>query len=670
MRKLILIFSAIILYGSLKAQSSLPIKEQYDYLHTKAVFNNTHTGVLNYLLASNPFSGYEYGEQLGYVLESYLNMYKTTKDKAYLIKFINLSLTIMAWRQTDYRFSIDGNVYMDGLLLWSMAHFSYLILYQEPTLNNLIIPTNVLNIPTSTFSQNILPFQPSYTYGYIANWLIQKQVETLDAIIDNHWLSNDQGFKQESSHDYGMAINMQAGFGGALLYLGKLSSNIPAYSGLASYLDKGAAIARLYKSDIDIDDKCHCFLYQYPLLRITSDNSYWWFHSGWKILDNDCFNIGSCFGPHFNQPDYIEYTQYVEDISHGVTTMIVPQVAYEINLYTGGGYPFSTAEMVRFRNMFTKKVFDGNMNDPKFHSGVNGADTPIYEYDNQFNIFKNSSLSYMPLYKWDGADNTATPPNVYDIVMKFYEKNIYPLPTRIGGGMDYNGIALVAAAQWDKECVNLSLYNRKVVYDQDFMVKNTLVVQPQVSDNLYQPGDNSFAEPVINTPEFTIDSGIKVNMVAGEKIRLRSGFRAKAGCKFTAKISENMCTDGMRMANAASSENKENDITKSASPVKFHFISSDETSSSLRYDSVFLSGKNEGLYIAPNPAGSFITVKSVDVDSDYSIVIKDLMGKVVYSDVVVKEKQVDVSDLSNGCYIIEVREKDELLQIKKLIIQH
>lgn len=55
-------------------------------------------------------------------------------------------------------------------------------------------------------------------------------------------------------------------------------------------------------------------------------------------------------------------------------------------------------------------------------------------------------------------------------------------------------------AQWDKECFNLKIYNRRMVYDQDFVVKNTLVVAPQEQDDYYSLGDASFAEPVINTP--------------------------------------------------------------------------------------------------------------------------------------------------------------------------
>jgi len=528
------------------AQKPYPIKEQYDYIHSKAVFNGNYGGILNYLEMTNPLSGYEYGEQLGFVLESYINMYKTTGDKAYLIKFINEALLIMSWRNTDYKFTNDdGYQYMNGLILWPMAHFSNLILYQEQNLQNTVIPADLFSIPNSTFSSNVLPLQSTYSFGYLADWLLHRQVETLDVIIASHWMGDDKGFKGKTDDNYPMGINMQAGFGGALLYLGQVSSNVPAYSGLASYLYKGAAMARLYKSDIDIDDRCNCILYKYPLLRTTSNNSYWWYHSGWRIEKKD-FCLNSCFPlSHINQPKYPEYTQFVEDISHAVTTLIIPQVSFEINLFTNGGYPFSNNEMIRFRNMFTKNIFDGNFSNPGFHNATNGADAPVYpsSYNNQFNILRYSSLGYMPLYKFDGADGTATPPSVYDIVSNFYANEVLTSPTSLSGGLYYNGLSQTVSAQWDKECVNLTLYNRKMVYDQNFIIKDNLVVAPGANDNYYQPGDNSFAEPIINSDRFTIEPGIIVNMIAGESVLLNPGFHAKTGAIFQVSINPSACPD-------------------------------------------------------------------------------------------------------------------------------
>jgi len=84
MNKLVLIFLALIAFVRIYAQTPLHIKEQYDFTNNKALFNGTYVGILNYIESGNPINGCAYSEQLGFVLESYINMYKTTGDKAYL----------------------------------------------------------------------------------------------------------------------------------------------------------------------------------------------------------------------------------------------------------------------------------------------------------------------------------------------------------------------------------------------------------------------------------------------------------------------------------------------------------------------------------------------------------------------------------------------------------
>jgi hypothetical protein len=691
MKKLVFIILVLISFDRINAQKPLPIKEQYDFTNNKALFNGTHVGILNYIESGYPINGYAYGEQLGFVLESYINMYKTTGDKAYLIKFINEVLLIMSWRNTDYKF--NSLLYMDGILLWPMAHFSNFILYQEPTLSNLIIPISILNIPTSTFSPNILPYQSSYTYGYIANWLIQKQVETLDIIINDNWMGNDKGFKNSTSENSPAEINKQAGFGGALLYLGQLSTNIPTYSGLASYLDKGAAIARLYYSNIDIEDHCTEFpcapiTYNEPLLRISTGNSYWWYHSGWRVVERECsgpsfLSLCDAYG---QEPDYFGYTQFVEDISHAVTTLILPQIAYELNLFTNGFYPFSNSEMVRFKNMFTKNIFDGNLTVPGFHNVVNGADGPMFSndacapYNCPINSFKYSSLSYMPLYKFDDGDGSS----VYDIVMRFYENEPYLSPSNISDGARYNGLAQTVSAQWDKECVDLTLYNRKVIYDQDFIVKNNLVVASQSSDDFYQPGDNSFAEPIINSDEFTIESGVTVNMVAGESINFKTGFHAKAGSNFHAYINPSSCTDGKSVGSFSQNQtNEENNLQKN----KYSEIFSDTTVSNAfirkhqaDINQQFKETKSEVAYnsltIYPNPFNTTTLISFyLEKKSIISLKITNQFGQEVFNELsnIISEQgnhsiEFDGSGLSKGIYNCILNIDGRNVQTKKIVL--
>ncbi len=199
-----IIFCHRVVIGQTSSYESLRIKELYDYVFQKLDYGNGNKGLENYVRYTNPYSNYGYGEQWGYLLESYLVMYKTTKDKGYLVRFINEMLRIMAWRNENYLFNTDGKTYyayQDGLLLWAMAHFCYLVLYEEPALQQLVIPVSVLHIPSSTQTANVLPQQYQYTYGFIVNWLMQRIQETFNKIISDLWKDNNDCFLKPANKD-------------------------------------------------------------------------------------------------------------------------------------------------------------------------------------------------------------------------------------------------------------------------------------------------------------------------------------------------------------------------------------------------------------------------------------------------------------------------------------
>ncbi|MCW5900259.1 MAG: hypothetical protein KIT10_13410 [Flavobacteriales bacterium] len=233
------------------AQYDVPAKEMFDKLGHKAVYNGTYDGIVSYMLYTNPWSGYRYGEQVGPTLEGYIRLYETTQDKAYLIKFVNLALKAVAWRKANYRF--NDLLYMDGQLLWPMAHFIHLVLIDDPNLATFEVSSNagLIEVPASTIAVNELPFQSSYVFQEIATWLLARGVESLDAIIADEW-DEDIGFKGAA------AVNLQGGFAGALLHLGHMAAVNSSYSGLQSYLDRGARLAALFRSDMDIEDDCSC----------------------------------------------------------------------------------------------------------------------------------------------------------------------------------------------------------------------------------------------------------------------------------------------------------------------------------------------------------------------------------------------------------------------------
>lgn len=506
-----------------RAQYDMQAKELFDKLGHKVVYHGSYDGIVNYMLYTNPWSDYEYGEQVGPALEGYMRLYETTKDKSYLIKFVNLALKAIAWRKADYRF--NDLLYMDGHLIWPLAHFIHLVLIDDPDLALFEVANNagLVQVPSSTIPENELPFQFNYTFQEIATWLLLRCVESLDAIVDDEW-DQDVGFVGAA------AVNMQGGFAGALLHLGHMAVADATYSGLQSYWDRGARLAALFRSHVDIEDDCSCSSYSYPVLRSGSHNSYWWYHSGWHYrLIESCGS--SCFPfAHFDQPNLNEFQQYIEDISHAIPALIIPFMSYRYSVHTGGQYPFTDTEMVRFRNTFTKHVWDANAGG--FHNAVNGQDGPVYPpaYNGQFDLLSANALAWMPLQRFDQVPGAAAGDRVYDVIMEHYSSEVQGQPTSLTAGFHYLGLAEVVAAQWENECFDLTLYNRDLVYDQDFAAKDVLTV------DAFGEAGASFADPVITDPRFTVNAGVHAGFRAGHAVVWEPGFEAEPGSVVEATI--------------------------------------------------------------------------------------------------------------------------------------
>ncbi len=503
------------------AQYDLQAKEMFDKLDHKVVYYGTYDGIVNYMLHTNPWSNYQYGEQIGPTLEGYIRLYETTKDKGYLIKFVNLALKAVAWRQTNYRF--NDLLYMDGHLLWPLAHFIHLILIEDPDLASFGVMNNMglIEVPTSTISANELPYQTIYTFHELASWLLVRCVESLDAIIADEW---------DYNVGFGGAVNLQAAFAGALLHLGHMGFVNSDYSGLQSYFDRGARLASLFRSHVNIDDDCSCSNYALPVLRTGSHNSYWWYHSGWHVE-----TVGSCINQcppffHFDQPDLDTFQEYIEDISHAIPTLIIPFMSHRYSVYTNGFYPFTDTEMVRFRNTFTKLVWDANAGG--FHNAVNGQDGPVYppEYNGQFNLLRVNALAWMPLQRFDQTPGAAAGDQVYDVIMNLYSNEIHGQPTSLTGGFHYLGLAEVVAAQWEHECFDLTLFNRELPYNQDFAARHVLTIHPAGEAGM------SFADPRISDARFTILPGVHSTHRAGGAVIWEPGFEAQHGSVVEAVI--------------------------------------------------------------------------------------------------------------------------------------
>ena len=616
---------------SAQSNATYPIKEQYDKHNTDFVDN-----VYNPCNISPSNIPNTYGDGMSYVLESYIKMYETTKDKAYLIKFIINSICMQENRQ-DTR-GVTSNprwtygMYQDGLIIWPMAHFVHQIIVEEPSLYYLPLP----QIPNTKITSNAFG-ETFNTYGDFAQWLRTRTEQTLgwytygnaSNSFENYWGDDTRCYTPDqdpSSSTRAQQINQQAGFACALFYFGLTNPN-------TDYLHKAAKIAIAYKGTYT--EKHPGFLgcatptsHTHPVLDLQSNNSYVWKGNGWREIN--CGDVQN------GDNDY-------EDISHGVSTLIYPR-AINNRLESNNVMLFDDNDMIRFRNTFSFNVYAGTSSScPQFHSGVDGDDVINYDSDfNGLNTLKVRTLAWMPFYKFDSYSST---PDVYDIVMNYYACDILNSISNIASGLDFYGLSEVVAAQWDKECVNLTLYNRDVTYNQDFIVKNKLVVAPQQSDNNYQAGvDDPFAEPKTfadngSKDRFVVEPGTTVNFVAGESITFGPGTHIKAGSNVHAYIAPSACTDGMRIANPnGNNGNNNHGLSKnniiSMPEIVQHEIYNDTISANINKQLQEINEFNfqNSLTIFPNPFSEMTTINfSIKEKSNMTLKIVDQYGRQIFN---------------------------------------
>lgn len=449
-----MVYFALMLNTILYAQNYnvLKIKEHYDFLNAALI---TYQTPFNTPADSDEST---FGDVMNAVLEGYITMYQTTKDKAYLYKFVSQSLCIMKNRN-DYSGELPNApiwstlYYQNGYIAATLSRFVYLVKKEEPAL---------LTIPLYQFS-DIDPSNNGFgvyypTFGDYAEWLGHRVDETLNLYITNNFWADNIGFKKNLADKEGLAINQQVGYGRALLYMGLSDPNT------YDYISRVTKLITLIKSSVVFHDGCENQGFNNKVFQHnTSDNTYFRYHFGWAVPTRDC---GRGLSYYYSEPKYSGFTSLVEDASHGIYDELLLRDLYTTNVSS----LIDIDDMIRLRNTFTKKIYDGNGG---FNNAVNGADNPIANHSNvPHNYFKMVMLNYMPFEAFDGADGTAVAPNVYDILMNLYVSdfdNTNSVTATNGyGGLTNKGHADVVQAQWKRECVNLSLYNRNVVYNQDF----------------------------------------------------------------------------------------------------------------------------------------------------------------------------------------------------------
>lgn len=270
-RPIIYLICAFSLCNNSFAQSTTPFKEHWDDLHVWYTVNEPHYQNLDYN------DCYITGNSLSWLLSSYIRLYKSTNDKAYLIKFINhcIRLQKVRWdeRIPSYNAPIwiragsdsqnptlddlcDGvtnnaePAYFNSLILMAMAEFVEMVV-NEPghILYNTDLP--ILNPSTPLIDLNTLysmnPAFPILGYGDFANWLGKRIEESLFYMFNNYW-NDSYGLKSHFTdvNKEGAEMNMQSPFATALLFMGLSNTNFGYGNNRADYLYKSQLIAELY----------------------------------------------------------------------------------------------------------------------------------------------------------------------------------------------------------------------------------------------------------------------------------------------------------------------------------------------------------------------------------------------------------------------------------------
>ena len=615
------------------------IKEHHDDLYNGLLLLSAHQ--IDQITAGENGTHKRFGETMGGELESYIIMYEQTKDKAYLYKFINRAITIQNTRGDIGAFGGFGwstLFYKNGLVLYPQAHFVHLVKVDEPGLADAPLFDDLLTNHTTSFTK----------IGQFADWLNDRVQESLDYYIDNDfWMGSSLGFREAPDKLAPVVMNMQSAFGAALFYIGH------AYT-IPDYLLKAVNLAALYKSQANKTDQCHGLgdlTYNHPVLRIKPNNSYWWYHSGWSFgIHPPCpFPL-----PPFvkvNQPRVEDFTFFHEDISHGGQDLIFPEVAYKYGLSSGNTVLFTEVEMTRYRNTFAKNIY----NNGGFHNAVfgNGADNEIFnntcgpEVNNNpmcpFDFHRAVVPTWAFLYRFDDFDNTPKP--LYDIMLEYYDSDLLlpnDDPKNAASGLfigaKYAGLADIMTAQWDKECMSMTLKNRRVVYNQNFFAENILTVDPAAENAVNLLNANSYADPIIVDDKFIIEPNVEVDMTAGTEVHLKPGFHAREGSEFHAFIDQSLNCGNGKWAGSSGSGTGSNrqEITAPAKKKKTEPMEEPKEQPRL-------------FRIYPNPTTGVFTVAGATDE----IQVLDLFGRVVLTTL---EPQIDMSTYPSGIYFVKVGE--------------
>ncbi|UTW66915.1 T9SS type A sorting domain-containing protein [bacterium SCSIO 12643] len=664
MKKVSLILMFVVInIAAFSQYQNYHIKEHFDKMFIESYQNRTKYDYTGYELQLGGGSGLASRLSSAWcpALEALLTMYETTKDKAYLYAFMKESTQIInsrrdyvygsnhypLWfRDVDYNNNVDatGNglgAAFNGRVLLVLAHFNYIV-KKDWYLQN----TPIELYPGE--DRNTL-YKNYYTFGAYANWVEKNVDQTLKWAIswnnsqnmNNMWYNdseclNKSGMGHNFANEAMAEFNHQTPWAIAFLYM--YLSNVNNYY---LYGQRAVDIAKLIMGNGCDEQNCG-WTAQWPTSNALKYNfstgAYWWRHNPW----NAC-----------------SYT-FTEDMGHATWDIMFPLLYNKnksliYNHVTTGQY-FENFHMERFRNTFTKNIWDNNyvccggQVYDGFHMGVDGTtqnniytDFMTFTFDDpKARLF---GLAWTPLYKFDNSGSN-TAPNVYNIIMDLYgayikyhnDASVY----YITEGMRMKGWGDMVAAHWDKECYSLYLSNRYCYFDQDFYAKDNLYVGYENSP--YQ-ADDAMGNKNYSGGDFVIQSGVKVVFEAGGQVFFGPNFVVEPGGEYEV-INHNseLCLEKGEWKKGLSIN--ETEIFKELS-------------------------------IYPNPASEQLSIELSGVNSSLisEIYMTDAVGKRV--NVGINKTQIgndskwtlQTNEIPNGIYILSFV-ADGFIHNEKVIIQH
>lgn len=646
-----------------------------------------------YLLPNQP-SGTDYTRAFGCVengarlIESLCIMYLRTKDQAYIHRAIDISVH---WIRALKPITRDGQSYFywqeqlnfdaenytphnPSLMLWAISHLCHIILVDDAgVLCSNEFDFTLLN--QYTYVNGALPFSNSInTYGLLADWLISKMVPAMDFLINIAWLGPNTGFRDKGSNNVG-ALNQQSSFGAALLYLGNLSTksicfsaNGNYYSGLASYLDYARHLAVLFNQSFKVCRNSLCSDCEPDELGVFINvpeednyNCFYWFADGWILIgdEKNCLFSPDKF---HDYDDFFNYGEnpnddgerFYEDISHGIRSMYFPIVAEKL------GFSPLNDFLQQIANTFRKQIVKSFANDEiKLFPNVRGQG---YEWCTKKTancdpepcalgdqVLEWDGLTWASLHPYDGAGNKFVYYKTKELLKK--KLTLASPGSWINGGR-LHGLSHVLDAEWANDCPDVILYNRRLVYDQNFEYSRNLTISPRENNCFHGTGMRSFAYPIIDDDVFEITSGVSSKIRAEKSITLKPGVHFARGSSVEIRADLTLSCASARFATDSEAEPQ-----KVNEPIN--------TDIKVPTDSANLNHEILKVSLWPNPFNESINF-IVEGYHEPKLIVKDVAGKLIFqrsfsfSEERRNQGSISTATLSNGIYFITILDRGGL----------